>query len=273
MSIAGKICVVTGANQGVGLETARGLVSRGGTVILGCRNESRGKTAVKDIMGTTKAPEERVHLMILDTSSQASIRNFAKNFSEQYDRLDILVNNAGIGGANKKETTVDGLEKVFGTNVMGYFLLSNLLLPQLNKTGNARIVNVASSYVGQFDINDLNFDKRTYSANAAYQQSKQANRMLSWVLNEKLREQGSKIILNTMTPGMCNTKLLSDLGFGGGKSPADGAAIALYLATHKDVEGITGKFWNGVGSQGRLQFTDKAKNEALWSICESFIKK
>jgi len=146
---------------------------------------------------------------------------------------------------------------------MAYYLLCNQLGDLLIKSKPSRIVNVASHYAGGLDLDDLNYDKRSYSNNAAYRQSKQADRMLTWYLAEKFQEKG--VTANACHPGVIDTPLLSGLGYGPVPGqPSDGAKTPAWLATSKSVEGVTGKFWD-LKQEKTCSFRDKMEVAQLWN--------
>jgi len=155
-----NVIIVTGANTGIGLETAKELATAGAKVILACRDEQKGKAAEKIVDSVRSFSAQ---YMKLDLSDLSSVRLFVNEFKSKYNRLDALVNNAGLI-LQTKELTKDGFEKTFGTNHLGHFLLTNLLLDVLKKTPEFRIITVSSlahSFTG-FDMNDLNFEHRPY---------------------------------------------------------------------------------------------------------------
>ena len=137
----GKVCLITGANVGVGLETARDLAQRGATVVLACRNRTKAEAAAADIKATTGS--QAVEVLDLDLASLASVRAAASGFLAGHDRLDLLVNNAGLILSHRRETA-EGFETQFGVNHLGHFLLTNLLLDALKSSAPARIVNLSS---------------------------------------------------------------------------------------------------------------------------------
>src|SRR5881397_2046226 len=150
-----RICIVTGANSGIGKETARGLARLGATVILACRNRERADEAMGEI--ATETRDADLAVMELDLQRQVSVREFARAFTAKYRRLDVLVNNAGIFTA-KRRLTEDGVETTFAVNHLSHFLLTNLLRPLLLASAPSRIVSVASeaSQMGTIDLDDLN---------------------------------------------------------------------------------------------------------------------
>jgi NAD(P)-dependent dehydrogenase (short-subunit alcohol dehydrogenase family) len=139
--LAGKTAIVTGANSGIGFEMARALACKRAEVILACRNKEKGEAALRQII--QEVPASRVDLLHLDLADQASVRRFAGQFIERFTRLDILLNNAGIM-ATPFGKTVDGFELQFGTNHLGHFALTGLLLCQILRTPGARVVTVSS---------------------------------------------------------------------------------------------------------------------------------
>jgi NAD(P)-dependent dehydrogenase (short-subunit alcohol dehydrogenase family) len=266
--------VVTGANSGIGKETARALARLGYRVVLACRDLQRGEAARQDIARTTG--NTGVELLIVDFALQASIRDFARAFLDSHRELHVLVNNAGLW-SNRRRESPDGIEETWAVNVLGYFLLTDLLLGRLRESGPARIVNVASEYAGGLDLDDVEFRRRSYSGTAAYRQSKQADRMLTWALARRL--EGTGITANAMHPGGVNTPLMAKggglLGMAGsayaklsGKSPAEGADTVMWLASSPEVEGRSGEFWIHRRAVP-CRFRDPAAEERLWSLCAS----
>ncbi len=266
VNMEGKICIVTGANTGIGYETALALAGMGVTVVMVCRNSEKGEVARKKIIAETS--NDSVQLMLADMSSQAEIRKFTDEFTTKYGRLDVLVNNAGISINDRKES-VDGIELVFATNVVGYFLLSNLLTPLLKESAPSRIVHVASEFAGRLDLD--NIPLKDYNGRMAYQRSKQANRMISHRQAELLESSG--VTVNCMSPGLTKTDLfrhqnpIMRLGLGlFAKSAKRGADTVIWLASSSDITGVTGKFYIGRKEKKRI-FHDPVKEQKLWEIC------
>ena len=162
-SMKGKRVVITGPTSGVGKEIAMGLAALGAELILACRDIRKGKKTAAEI--TRRTGSSKLVVMKIDTSSQKSIREFAREFHKKYRRLDVLINNAaGNRGTLPKVDSVDGIELTFATNVLGYFLLTNELLDLLKKSAPARIVNVASTYASDLDLDDLQFKSRKFES-------------------------------------------------------------------------------------------------------------
>jgi len=261
--MSAPLCLVTGANTGIGLEVARGLARTGAVVVLACRDAAKAEAARRSIAAETgAAPPE---LLLVDLASQTSIRAAAREFAAKHPELEVLVNNAGVVSPTR-QLGPDGIELTFATNVLGYFLLTAELLHTLRAAKAARIVNVASSMAHGLELADVEFKRRRYDPSQAYAQSKQANRMLTWALARRLA--GSPVTANAMAPGACSTKLLHALypGFGG-KTAAQGADTVVWLATSPEVAGKSGRFWEN-RREAKCRFRDDAAEEALWSLCE-----
>jgi NAD(P)-dependent dehydrogenase (short-subunit alcohol dehydrogenase family) len=252
------LCLVTGANAGIGFEIAKGLARTGASVVLACRDRSKGEAALSTIAGQTE-------LLIVDLASQRSIRAAAREFAESHSTLDVLVNNAGVGLKSRQESP-DGIELTFATNVLGYHLLTALLLDPLRRAEAARIVNVASTYAFGLDLEDVEFRRRPYEPVTAYTQTKQANRMLTWALARRL--EGTSVTANAMAPGAVDTALLHTLAPGSsGRTPAQGADTAIWLATSPEVAGVSGRFWFD-RKERRCEFRGVDQEETLWALCD-----
>jgi NAD(P)-dependent dehydrogenase (short-subunit alcohol dehydrogenase family) len=278
-SMKGKRVIITGPTSGVGKEIAMGLASLGAEIILACRDIKTGNKTASEI--TRHAGTSKVVVMDIDTSSQQSIREFAREFHRRYRRLDVLINNAGGNrGTLPKVDSVDGIELTFATNVLGYFLLTQELLPLLEKSAPARIINVASSYASDIDLDDLQFERRPFESFRAYAQSKACNRMLTWALARRL--QGSGVTANAMTPGLITeTELYRNAPpelvqrltqYSGGRTSAQGADTAVWLASAPELEGVRGKFFED-REELECEFRNKKNEEKLWRICEGFVNK
>jgi NAD(P)-dependent dehydrogenase (short-subunit alcohol dehydrogenase family) len=269
--LAGKTCVVTGASAGIGLAAARDLARLGARVVMAVRNPEKGERARRSIVGATG---REVETAVVDLASRESIHAFARDLAARHPRIDVLVNNAGIW-SERRRVSPDGVELVWATNVLGYWLVTDLLLPQLRAAGKARVVNVASQLAGDLDLSDVQFERRPWSGRAAYAQSKQADRMLTWALARRLA--GTGTTANAMHPGFVATEIF---GKGGGlvslfasfyaklrgRRPEEGADTVVWLASSPDVEGRSGLFWIS-RQERRCRFRDEPAEEALWSLC------
>ena len=247
MKIQDKIAIVTGANSGMGMATVEALSDMGASVIMLCRSEERGRQAVAAL---TKEKERKLDLMLCDLGEFASIRSFVRSVKEKYPRVDILINNAGFISLDRQETK-DGMERQFGINHLGHFLLTTLLLDWM--PAGSRIVNVASGAhkVGKIHFDDINL-RHGYNVVKAYSQSKLANVLFTRELAVRLKDRG--ITVNCCHPGAVATNMGVDRDTGFGKTvtgllkpffltPAEGAATAIYLATDEAVSHISGGYF------------------------------
>ena len=238
----GKVAIVTGANSGIGFETARVLAERGATVVMACRNLDKARTAAERIRALGPAGE--VAVMALDLADLDSLRQFAKQFGAKYDCLNLLINNAGIM-LPPQGTTAQGFETQFGVNHLGHFALTAHLMDLLNETPGARVVTVSSSAhrFGQINFDDLNWQTRPYSAWPAYGQSKLANLLFTYELQRRLSRAGRDTHAVAAHPGWAATSLQRESVVMGmmnrlfAQSPQMGALPTLYAATAPEVEG------------------------------------
>ncbi|MCP9799332.1 oxidoreductase [Synechococcus sp. RedBA-s] len=201
---SGRIALITGANSGLGLETARALSGRGATVVLACRSRSRGEEARSELLPAATAGLE---VLELDLADLASVRAGACWMQEHYGRLDLLLNNAGVM-APPRCLTHDGFELQFGTNHLGHFALTSALLPLMEGRPDARVVTVTSGaqYFGRIAFDDLQAERR-YDRWAAYSQSKLANVMFALELQQRLEAAGSTVASLAAHPGLARTNL------------------------------------------------------------------
>ncbi len=243
----GKLAIVTGANSGMGMATVEALADEGARVIMLCRSEKRGREALAKL---SEKKERQLELMLCDLGDYASIRSFAAGVKEKYKRIDILVNNAGFIALDRQETK-EGLERQFGINHIGHFLLTTELLDLMGE--GSRIVNVASGAhkTGKIHFDDINLTKG-FNVIKAYSQSKLANVLFTRELARRVKERG--ITVNCCHPGAVATNMGVDRETGFGKTitgilrpffltPAEGARTAIYLATHESVKDISGKYF------------------------------
>ena len=276
----GKIVIVTGANSGIGFETARALAKKNATVIMACRDAIKGKAAVSKIR--CELPNAKVELMELDLSSQQSIRDFVSVFNKKYNSLHLLINNAGVM-IPPYTKTVDGFELQFGTNHLGHFALTGLLLDVILNTENSRVVTVSSGAhrVGKIHFEDLNWEN-DYKAWEAYGQSKLANLLFTYELQRKLENMDSKTIAVAAHPGWTGTNLQQHSGFIRFLNPffsqkqEQGALPTLYAATAMDVKGSDyygpDGFQELKGYPKKVQSNDRSHDETvaakLWTVSE-----
>jgi retinol dehydrogenase 12 len=254
-----RTALVTGATGAIGKAIAGKLARAGFEVVLACRDEAKAKRAVDEIRRAAKHPDVRFELV--DVSRRASIEALAARFSGP---LHVLVNNAAIA-PRRRETTPEGIELQLATNVLGYFWLTRALANALEIGAPARVVDVASYWAGGLVLDDLEFERRPYGNDAAYRQSKQANRMLCVAQAERLRSRG--ITVNVCHPGDVNSTLSNSLGFGGHESPDGGAETPVWLATSTDVESVTGKYFEHCRERECRFGADRSGVGALYDAC------
>jgi len=276
----GRIAIVTGANSGIGYETAHALANKGATVIMACRNQEKGDAAARQIRD--EKPRATVETMQLDLGDLDSVRAFADEFQRQYDRLDLLINNAGIMHPPLGKTK-QGFETQFGVNHLGHFALTGLLLDLIIRTPHARIVTVSSMAhrFGRIDFEDLNAEKG-YRANAAYGQSKLANLLFTYELQRKLQAAGNGTIAVAAHPGWTATNLQQHSGVVRffnhffAQTSAMGALPTLRAATAPDVQGGDyygpGKRMEMVGYPIKVQSNGRSHDAEvaaqLWTVSE-----
>lgn len=205
--LTGKVIIVTGANSGVGFEAAREFARKGAHTILACRNMQKAQAAVEKIRA--EIPESRVEIMELDLEKLASVRSFSENFKSKYERLDVLLNNAGIMMV-PYGLTEDGFERQFGTNHLGHFALTGLLVDLLVDTPGSRVVNISSNghRFGKMDFENLMYENgNVYNPMDAYGRSKLANLLFTNELQRRLEAAGASTIATAAHPGLSDTNL------------------------------------------------------------------
>ena len=269
--LSGKTCLVTGASAGIGLAAARGLARLGARVVMAVRDPEKGERARRAVAEATGG---EVETALVDLARRASIRAFARDIAALHPKLDVLVNNAGIW-SERRRVGPDGVELVWATNVLGYFQVTELLLPLLRAAGKARVVNVASQLAFGLDLSDVQFERRPWSGRGAYAQSKQADRMLTWALARRLS--GTGVTAHAMHPGFVASEIFAKGGGPisrvvslyarlGGRPPEEGADTVVWLAASPEVDGRAGLFWID-RQEHRCRFRDEAGEEALWALC------
>jgi retinol dehydrogenase-13 len=273
--IENKRVVITGATSGIGEEVAIRLASLGAHVVLACRDRPRGEQVAADVNAKTGA--KRAAVMTVDTSDQRSIRAFVSDYRDTYGSLDVLVNNAGVL-LPTRETSVDDVELTFATNVLGYYLVTAELLDALNGGPPSRVVNVASTFAGDLDLDDLQFERRPYDGMTAYAQSKACDRMLTWAFARRLP--GESVTANAMAPGLVldtslyrhlPTEAKRDLEQYGSRSVSEGAETVVWLASSPELDGVTGRFFEQ-RAEIPCQFRDEDSEEQLWQTCELLVR-
>lgn len=275
--LEGRRCVVTGATSGIGRETARALALRGAEVIVHGRDSAAVGATCRSIV--VSAPSARVSGIVADFSALASVRRMANELAARHATIDVLVNNAAAVPAARK-LTADGYEWQFGVNHLAPFLLTNLLLGTLKKSGPARIVNVSSEAHrrARIDFDDLQSERGKYNALRAYGASKLANILFTLELSRRLA--GTGVTANSLHPGLVMTNIFREagpvertlirlLGRWLMLSPAQGAATSVYLASSPEVAGVTGKYFAKCRElEPAPQAGDAAAAARLWEISE-----
>lgn len=262
-----KTCLVTGANSGIGLETARGLAKLGARVIMVCRDPAKGAAARQEIMASSG--NGQVDLLIADFASLASVREAAREITGKYNRLHVLVNNAGLM-TKQRQTSVDGYEMQFAVHHLAVFLFTTLLLDLLKQSAPARIVNVASMVhkMGRLQFDDLQCERK-FGMYGAYGQSKLAVIHFTYDLAEKLK--GSGVTCNCLHPGAVATNLAGAPGWMRWfmADAAKGARTSLYLATSPEVEGVSGQYFaNCKATKSSRISHDREIGQRLWQVTE-----
>lgn len=206
--LRGKVIIITGANNGLGFEAAKVFARHCAYVIFACRDMIKGKAALAMIQ--EEAADAVGDVIHLDLGNLDSVRQFTEDFKAKYDRLDVLVNNAGILAVPYQQTA-DGFESQFGTNFLGHFALTGLLIDSLIKTNGSRVVTVSSTShrLGKIDFNNLNYKGgMRYTRMGAYRRSKLANLIFSYELDRRLRNVRADTISIAAHPGICNTNIV-----------------------------------------------------------------
>lgn len=283
--IDGKVVIITGANTGIGKETAIDLAKRGGRIIMACRDQKRADAAAKDVRQLANVADEKVTVELMDLSSFKSVRAFADRINAQESHIDILINNAGVMWTDYTKT-VDGNELQFQVNHLGHFLLTNLLLGKLKAAPKARVLTVSSlaHEIGAIKLDDLNSEK-SYGRIEAYSQSKLANVLFSSSL--AMRLQGSSVTTYSLHPGAVDTELARYAPVIGNKivykiihlllwpffkTSEEGAQTTNYCAVEPSIADETGKYYSDCAEKKPAsQALDKDVAEKLWTLSEKMV--
>lgn len=280
---AQRVALITGANTGIGLETARGMAERGFEVVLAARDKAKGEAALADIRSTVK--DARLGLLELDLSSLDSVRRAATAFLEAHRRLDVLINNAGLILGDRRETE-DGFESTFGINHLGHFLLTNLLLERLKASAPSRVVNVASDahrVSKGLDFEDLMRVRRTYAGMPVYGDSKLANILFTRELARRL--EGTGVVAHAVHPGVVRTRFAADGDVEGlfatlvkiagpfMLTPAKGAQTSIHVATSEQAGACTGLYWAKSRKKAPTKYAqDDDAARRLWEVSAELVK-
>jgi NAD(P)-dependent dehydrogenase (short-subunit alcohol dehydrogenase family) len=275
----GKIVLITGADKGIGRETTRGIAKTGATIVMASLNPQEEGNPVCDAI-KQESGNPHIEVMALDLASLDSIRDFVRQCSQKYQQLHVLINNAGVYCHTRGETK-HGFERTIGINLLGPFLLTNLLLPLLQQTPGARILNVSSNahFQGKIDLGDLHLSKN-YQGFKAYANSKLAIVLFTQELAERLQDTG--ITVNALHPGHAATDiwniwpgkwyqaLLTKIVQRFMISSEEAAQTSIYLASSNEVKGITGKYFEKkkIKEKASPKSEDRQLQKALWQLSE-----
>ncbi|TWT05318.1 SDR family NAD(P)-dependent oxidoreductase [Planococcus sp. CPCC 101016] len=283
--LTGKTAIITGANSGIGLEAAKVFADRGAKIIMAVRDTAKGEAA-RDLILSTKQ-EAFITVMKLDLADLANVRKFAESFKDKYDSLDLLINNAGVMTPPYSKTK-DGFELQFGSNHLGHFALTGLLLPLLKKTPGSRVVSLSSLAHKGAAINFDNLDgTKGYKPMKFYSQSKLANLLFAQELDKRFKENGLQSLSLACHPGISATNLfkfgkrdapefLKSLMHNFLQPPDMGALPTIYAATEPQLKG--GEYIGPDGKGQRKGYPaldtphasagDKAVSQKLWAVSE-----
>ena len=282
-SMQGKICMVTGANSGMGNVIAQGLAREGATVVMVCRDPRKGEQAQHEIKLATG--NSSIDLLIADLSSQKSVRKLVQEFKQLHSRLHVLVNNAGAH-IQKRVLSADGIEMNLAVNHLSSFLLTNLLIDVLRTSAPARIINIASnSMTRSIDLIDIQ-SERSFVPMRVYGQAKLQMVLCTYSLARRLT--GTGVTVNALHPGITATNLV-DVAVHERfspliarplvfilkhflQTPEQGAKTALYLATSSIVEGVTGKYFVKGREKPSVPISyDVALQERIWKLSKTLV--
>ena len=290
--LTGKVVIITGANAGLGFEASKEIARKGAKVIMVCRNMDKAQVAINQL--NDEIADASVEIMQLNLASQKSVHQFADKFKAKYDRLDVLLNNAGIMFLPERRETEDGFELTFGTNLLGHFALTGLLLDVLKKTPGSRVVNVTSfaHRSGELDFDDLMFENKEFNGGNACAASKLSNIFYTYELQRRLESTDIECIAVAVDPGFVRTNWTRHqasgtrfnkfmaflLGIGLrilGQSVEMGGLSILRAAVDPGVKG--GEYYNPGGRMNtgypvRAESSEASQNEndakKLWNISE-----
>lgn len=262
----GKVCVITGANSGIGKETTIGLARQGGTMVMVCRNEHKGSAARDDIV--RKTGNESIELLLCNLESLSNVRALAESILNRYERVHILVNNAGVFSL-RRSRIAEGFERTFAVNYFAPFVLTHLLLDRLKESSPSRIVNVSSvsHFGGHIDLEEL-AKKGGSSAFKAYSNSKLALVMFTYELARRIK--GTGVTANCLHPGAVSTniwRIPSVLTRPFMLSAKSGAETPIYLSSSPEVEGQSGQYYEKMKSKRSSDESyDEEEARKLWDL-------
>jgi NAD(P)-dependent dehydrogenase (short-subunit alcohol dehydrogenase family) len=275
----GRLCIITGANSGIGYHTSLGLAQKNATVVLVCRDLEKGKKALKEIKETTGS--HSLYLMHCDVSSMKSINRFTREFQDRFTCLHVLINNAGAAFSRRQETE-EGFEKTIATNYLGVFRLTKNLLPMLRLKTPSRIINISSGMhkTGKIDFDDMMFENR-YKGMEVYASTKLMLTTYTYALAKRL--EGTGITANVVEPGFVATNLGANMGGFWDKlaftlvrpmqiSAKKGAETSIWAASEVELEKVSGKTFSKKAEAKSAEITyDKEFQERLWNNTTRFL--
>ena len=270
-----KVAIVTGANTGIGFELARGLLERGATVVLGCRDLKKGEAARLQLVEASG--NQNAVLMQVDLANLARLRNFVTKFEARFSRLDLLVHNAGVWPRTRRKTE-DGFELTFGVNHLGPFFLNHALRPLLERSAPSRVVVLTSSlhFEATVDFEDLQFKVRRFHGGTAYGQSKLCNVLFTLGLARRLEGRG--VTVNVVHPGVVATELSRAAPENarnprGKLTPKEGAEGPLHLASSPELAALSGQYFEGTRQKSpSASSLDVATQDRLWAASLALLK-
>jgi NAD(P)-dependent dehydrogenase (short-subunit alcohol dehydrogenase family) len=279
--VKGKTVVITGGNAGIGKATAVALAKKGAGIVITSRSEIKAKEAVAEIKKSSG--NDKVDYVLVDLSSQKSVREAAEKLKQKCPKIDVLINNAGCY-VSDLQLNEDGLEMQFATNHLGHFLLTNLILENVKAAGKARIINLASiahKSTRELNLDDINYEKEEYGGWKSYSRSKYCNILFTNELAKRLKKDG--ITVNSVHPGGVRTEIaeknanwFTKLGWIVMKpfmvTVEEGAKTSIHLASSPEVEGETGGYW----VKSKKFFSNRPSQEetnwkALWKKSEELV--
>jgi NAD(P)-dependent dehydrogenase (short-subunit alcohol dehydrogenase family) len=272
--LRGRICLVTGANSGIGKATALGLAKLGSTVVMVCRDRARGEAAQADIK--RESGNDAVDLMIADLSSLAAVRELTAQITAKYPKLDVLINNAAVYKPTRT-MTVDGFETMFATNHLAPFLLSNLLLESLHASRLARVLNITAPSTVRLDFDDLQGERR-FNALTAFGASKMCNLLFTFELARRL--EGRSVAVNAVHPGLAKSNLTREFPalmrwftYLISAPPERAAEGIVRLASASEFAGRSGRFYhNGTEIIANEYARDPNVQRRLWEVSAELTK-
>jgi NAD(P)-dependent dehydrogenase (short-subunit alcohol dehydrogenase family) len=267
------ICLITGATEGIGRVTATELARKGFTVVLAARNAAKAEAVKKEIAASTGSRD--ADCIVADLRSLAQVRQLSETFRQRYPRLDVLINNAGIF-MPARQVTEDGYETTYQVNYLSQFYLTRLLLDELRKSSQGRIVNLSSSVyaAGRFEVRNLRSENR-FSTFRAYSDSKLLMLLFTVELADRLK--GTRVTANAVHPGVVRTQMMlrapgffrvaAYLALPFALSPQKGAATSIYLACSPEVKDVSGKYFTRCrATDFKTAFNTPSNRDLLWNL-------